>query len=224
MIKSILFDLDGTLFSFDECETIALQSSFKVYGKYLQKEELTKYKEINSDLWRKYEQGLLSRDEVLNNRFKIFLNEIDVDISPLQFSELYLYFLSGNFCLEYGALEVLLNLKEKYKLYVITNGVEMVQMKKMNGANLIRFFEDIFISESIGYNKPNIAFFDYCLKKIKCLPQECIVVGDSLSSDIQGGKNVGMLTCWYNPKKAYNDLEIIPDYEINMLTDLKNIL
>lgn len=166
MIKSILFDLDGTLFSFDECETIALQSSFKVYGKCLQKEELSKYKEINSGLWRKYEQGLLSRDEVLNNRFKIFLNEIEVDISPLQFNELYLYFLSGNFSLEYGALEVLLNLKEKYKLYVITNGVEMVQMKKMNGANLIRFFEDIFISESIGYNKPNITFFDYYLNKM----------------------------------------------------------
>ena len=224
MIKNILFDLDGTLFSFAECEKLALKSSFKVYGRKLEQKELDKYKEINSDLWKKFESGLITRNDVLQNRFKLFLKEINVDISPIQFSELYLYFLSGNFCLEFGALEVLLNLKEKYKLYVVTNGTEMVQMKKMTGANLINFFEAIFISENIGYNKPDVAFFDHCLSEIGCLPTECLIVGDSLSSDIQGGKNAGILTCWYNPERLFNELEIVPDYEIHVLTELNTIL
>lgn len=224
MIKNILFDLDGTLFSFDECETMALKSAFKVYGRNIVDTEVEKYKKINSDLWEKFELGLLSRDEVLKKRFELFLHEIKVDISSIQFGELYLYFLSGNFYLEYGALDVLLNLKEIYRLFVVTNGVEIVQMKKMNGANLTGFFEEIFVSESIGYNKPDLAFFEYCLSKMDCLPQECIVVGDSLISDIQGGKNAHMQTCWYNPEKKNNNLKIVPDYEIRMLTELNRIL
>lgn len=224
MIKNILFDLDGTLFNFDECENLALMSSFKVYGKKISNDVISIYKKINSNLWEEYEKGLISREDVLEGRFEFLFNNLKINISPKQFNELYLYYLSGNFCLEYGALEILLNFKNKYRMYVVTNGVEKVQMKKMSGANLLHFFEDIFISENVGYSKPDKEFFKYCLDQMKAEPSECIIIGDSLLSDIKGGKNANIFTCWYNPEGKTKNVDIIPDYEIRQLIELKKIL
>ena len=224
MIKNILFDLDRTLFNFGECETLALMSSFKAYGKKIDNDMILRYKGINSKLWEEYEKGLISREDVLQKRFELLFNSLNLCIPPKQFNELYLYYLSGNFCLEYGALEILLNFENKYKMYVVTNGVEKVQMKKMMGANLLHFFEDIFISEIVGYSKPDKEFFEYCLNQMKAEPSECIIIGDSLLSDIEGGKNANILTCWYNPERKPKSINTIPDYEIVQLIELKEIL
>ena len=201
MIKNILFDLDGTLFNFGECEKLALMSSFKAYGKKISNDMIFQYKGINSKLWEEYEKGLISREDVLQKRFELLLNSLNLCIPPKQFNEVYLYYLSGNFCLEYGALEILLNFKNKYKMYVVTNGVEKVQMKKMMGANLLHFFDDIFISENVGYSKPDKEFFEYCLNQ-----------------------NANILTCWYNPERKPKSINTIPDYEIGQLIELKEIL
>lgn len=223
-ISHVLFDLDGTLFNFEKCEHLALDSAFMVYGIELSDDKFAAYKEINSKLWEEFEKGLIERNDVLSKRFEIFLDSINMDIPPEQLNEMYLYFLSGNFFLEYGALDVLLKLHDKYHLYIVTNGVESVQLKKMAGANLFPFFDNIFISETIGYPKPEYSFFKYCLNKMNCLPEECLIVGDSLLSDICGGINAGMHTCWYNPFKKKNCSQITPDYEIEQLTDISIVI
>lgn len=166
----------------------------------------------------------MERDEVLSKRFEIFLESIKIDISPKQLSEMYLYFLSGNFYLEYGVLDILLKLHERYHLYIVTNGVEAVQLKKMNRANIFSFFDDIFTSEAIGHSKPEYSFFKYCLEKMKCFPEECLIVGDSLLSDISGGINAGMHTCWYNPFNKKNCSGIVPEYIITRLFDVSKVI
>lgn len=223
-ISHVLFDLDGTLFNFERCEHSALYSTFKVYGIELSSEKIDAYKEINSRLWEKFEKGLMKRNEVLLKRFELFLEYINIDISPKQLNEMYLYFLSCNFYLECGALDILLKLHDKYHLHIVTNGVESVQLKKIVNANIFQFFDNVFISETIGHQKPKLLFFKHCLEIMKCLPKECLIVGDSLLSDIYGGINAGMHTCWYNPFNNKNCSKIIPDYVINQLIDVSKVI
>lgn len=223
-INHVLFDLDGTLFNLERCEHSALSNAFKIYGIELNDEKFDAYKTINSRLWEKFENGSIEQNVVLSKRFEFFLKYISVNISSEQFNEMYLYFLSNNFYLECGALDILLMLYGKYHLHIITNGVKSVQLKKIIGANIFTFFDNIFIAETIGYFKPNLPFFKYCLKKINCLPEECLIVGDSLLSDIYGGINAGMHTCWYNPFNNKNCSGIKPDYIINQLSDISKVI
>ncbi len=223
-ISRVLFDLDGTLFDLKKCEKSALDSAFGVYGIELSNNQVKEYKKINTELWGQFEKGLIDRDEVLVKRFEILLKSIKIDISPEQLNEMYLYFLSGNFYLEHGAIDILLKLSDKYHLYVVTNGVEAVQLKKMNRANIFQFFDDIFSAETIGHQKPEYSFFKYCLEKMNCYPEECLIVGDSLVSDIGGGINAKMHTCWYNPFSKENFSEIIPEYVVYKLIDISKVI
>lgn len=224
MINNLLFDLDGTLFDFEKSETNALKSALKKYNIDLDDIQLNVYRNINSEKWELFEKGLISRDMVLQGRFIDFFKQMKLNISSSEFNEVYLNFLEDYCYLETGAYDILRKLKLKYNLYIVTNGKETMQLKKLFRSNLACFFNDIFISEAIGFSKPSKDFFDYCFKQIGCDASKCMIIGDSISSDILGGKNANIVTCWYNSKNKKNATNIIPDFEINNLRELSDIL
>ena len=124
-----------------------------------------------------------------------------------------------------GAEELLKHLSEKYRLYMVTNGTFSVQKGRIKSAGMRPYFKDIFISEEIGYDKPGKAYFDYCFSRISNFHREnTVIIGDSLTSDIQGGKNAGIRTIWYNPHQSQNTSEIQPDYEVNELSAIEDLL
>ena len=183
-----------------------------------------RYKQINLKYWKMFERGEIEREALLVARFKEFcglLNITNKDFSLL--NETYFHYLSSTpFEIE-GADEFLQKLSEKYNIYVITNGVKRVQTKRLSLVNITKYFKKIFISEEIGYQKPSIEYFEYVLKDLNLInKEEILVIGDSLSSDIQGGINAGIDTMWYNPKGLSSDLKYT--YQISNYDDFFKII
>lgn len=186
---------------------------------------LQRYHELNIAQWKLLELGKLTRKEVKLRRYKLLFEELGLERSPEKAVEIYEAYLGqGHYYIE-GAEEILRSLSEKYHLYIVTNGSISVQKGRIESAGLKNYVQDIFISEALGYNKPRKEYFDLCFDRIPNFCKEnTIMVGDSLSADIQGGKNAGLLTVWFNPENTVNDSSIVPDYEIAKLSQLKDVL
>lgn len=225
MIKTVFLDLDDTILDFHKSEREAIKSTLTHLGIDAKEEVLARYSEINKTCWERLERGEYTREEVLLNRFKLLFLELGLDTDPKIAKCEYEERLANTCHFVDGAIELLENLKGKYDLYITSNGTKRVQTKRLELADISKYFEEIFISEDIGANKPNIAFFERVFSKIKGFDKsKAIIVGDSLSSDILGGINAGILTCLFNPKKKPNATEIKPDYEINSLDQLTKLL
>ena len=222
--KTILIDLDDTLLDFQKSEDVAIRTTIKTLGVEPTDEVVATYKQINLKYWKMFERGEIEREALLVARFKEFcglLNITNKDFSLL--NETYFHYLSSTpFEIE-GADEFLQKLSEKYNIYVITNGVKRVQTKRLSLVNITKYFKKIFISEEIGYQKPSIEYFDYVLNDLNLTNKdEILVIGDSLSSDIQGGINAGIDTMWYNPKGLRSNLNYT--YQISEYDDFFKII
>ena len=226
MIKYILFDLDETLFDFPLAERLAISEVLESFGIEADERTVKRYSEINRECWDALERGELSRERIVVLRFERLLSELARhDISPEEAQARYLVALGSKHPFIDGAERVLADLSEKYKLYAVTNGLYAVQTRRIKDAKLDRFFKGYFISEEIGYSKPSREFFLGAFAQIPDFnPDEAIVVGDSLQSDILGAKNAGVKSCLYNPKKKENKTDIVPDYEIGALEELVALL
>ena len=116
-------------------------------------------------------------------------------------------------------------LSKKYRLFLASNGTASVQKGRMTSANLYRFFEKSFVSQEIGHNKPSREYFEAAFAMIPGFDKsKCLMVGDSLTSDIRGGINAGIKTCWVNPNHLPRRPDINPDFEIEYLHQLDNLL
>ncbi|MGE7835300.1 YjjG family noncanonical pyrimidine nucleotidase [Viridibacillus arvi] len=221
----ILFDVDDTLFDFSKSEKNALHKTFVEFGlpTGLADYEAT-YKEISMMLWRDLEQGLITLPKLGVERFKRLFHTHELEIHADKFSSVYLGYLGKEIHPIQGAVEVCDNLSG-CRLSIITNGFKDVQISRIGGSPLSNTFEHIFISEEIGFQKPEKGIFDYAFSKLQITDKEkVLIVGDSLTSDIQGGINYGIDTCWFNPHYKENKIGIKPTYEIHELTDLLNIV
>ncbi|MGF9978071.1 YjjG family noncanonical pyrimidine nucleotidase [Viridibacillus arvi] len=221
----ILFDVDDTLFDFSKSEKNALHKTFVEFGlpTGLVDYEAT-YKEISMMLWRDLEQGLITLPKLGVERFKRLFHTHDLEIHADKFSSVYLGYLGKEIHPIQGAVEVCDNLSG-CRLSIITNGFKDVQISRIGGSPLSNTFEHIFISEEIGFQKPEKGIFDYAFSKLQITDKEkVLIVGDSLTSDIQGGINYGIDTCWFNPHFKENKIGIKPTYEIHELADLLNIV
>lgn len=225
MIEFLLLDLDDTILDFHKAERIAIAKTIREFGVEPTDEVLARYHVINKWHWEQLEQGKLTRDQVLENRFGVLFSQLGVQADQTACARAYEKNLSiGHYFLP-GAEEALMRLKEKYRLFLVSNGTASVQKGRMTSANLYRFFEKVFVSQEIGYNKPAKAYFDGCFAQIPDFdPQRAIIVGDSLSSDIQGGINAGIRTCWVNPDHVPGRTDIVADYEIEALPQLEALL
>ncbi len=225
MIEFLFLDLDDTILDFHKAERIAVSKTFRCLGLEPTQEILARYHLLNQLHWQMLERGELTRDQVLVQRFGALFEELGVPINPVECARMYEGLLGvGHYFLP-GAEEALEQLRKKYKLYLASNGTASVQASRIKSAGLARFFQGIFISQEIGANKPTLEFFIRCFAKISNFDvRRAMMVGDSLTSDIRGGRNAGMATCWINPWGKPRDPEIPVDYEIPSLAQLPALL
>ena len=225
MIEFLLLDLDDTILDFHKAERIAIAKTIGDFGVEPTEEVLHRYHIINKWHWEQLELGKMVREEVLVGRFAKLFEELGVTVDPVAVARAYEKNLSiGHYFLP-GAEEAVDALHKKYRLFLTSNGTASVQKGRMTSANLYRFFEKVFVSQEIGHNKPAKAYFDACFAQIPGFdPAKALIVGDSLSSDIQGGINAGIKTCWVNPSHAPGKNGIVPDYEIEALSQLEALL
>lgn len=222
---TLLFDIDGTLLDFDKTEEKALLETFQEYG-YPYNEAIQKrYLAINKALWDSYEEGSLTREEVIYSRFQQLFQELKIDDDGIAFEDDYQKALGRGHDVIEHAMEVVTALSKNHSLHVVSNGVVETQYQRLEESYLKSLFQKIFISEEVGYRKPQIEFFDYCFDHIQEKDKSRIlIIGDSLSSDIAGGIQAGIDTCWFNPhnKPLHKKLEIT--YEIKDLRELYDIV
>ena len=226
MIKNILWDVDGTLLNFKESERVALSRCLERVGITPADDIVAEYSRINKKYWERLERNELTRDEVLLGRFVEFFDLIGKDVDVKKFEKSYQIALANVFFYCDDSLNLCKSLKEKgFSQYIVTNGVAFTQNKKLKDSGFDKVVDGIFISEEIGCPKPGIEFFRRVFARIPDFRhEETIIIGDSLTSDIKGGNNAGILTCWYNPygEKPPNNVKI--DFEIKNLWDVKKIL
>lgn len=226
MIKYVLLDIDDTLLDFGKAEAAAIKKTFERIGIPATDEVIARYSEINNAQWSALERGELTRQQVLVRRFDILFEELGITGVPSEMAQAsYEYLLGiGHYFID-GAVELLETLKDKYELYIVSNGTACVQDSRLASAGIAPYFKDIFISERIGADKPSREFFDRAFSRIEGFEREkAIIVGDRLSSDILGGINAGISTCWFNPKRLPPDPDIPADYEIHALNELPELL
>lgn len=225
MIKNILFDLDDTILDFKTAERMALSKALTTLGITPTYEIISRYSELNILQWKCLERGEISRAEVKLNRYRLLFDEFGIDVSPQLATSLY----EDNLCIGHyfidSAEETIKLLSESYNLYIVSNGTKRVQDSRIASAGIEDYFKGIFISEDVGVEKPSVKFFEYCFSKIADFsPDETIIVGDSLTSDILGGKNSGIKAIWFNSKNQINSTDIKPDYEISSHKELVELL
>ena len=225
MLEFLFLDLDDTILDFHKAEYIALGKTFRSFGLEPTEEVMARYSLINKAHWERLERKELTREEVLVGRFAVLFGEYGIEIDPEQCARAYEDNLSiGHYFLP-GAYEAVEALSKKYKLYLASNGTAKVQAGRLESANISHFFQEIFVSQEIGANKPDIAYFNGCFERIPDFDvTKSMIVGDSLTSDILGGIQAGMKTCWVNPTGKPVCPDIQPDYEIKALSQLEALL
>ena len=218
----ILFDADNTLLNFDAAESKALAETLVNYGIEPDAETVQTYRTINEELWRQLEKGQLRREKLMSERFTRFLKAIDAAGDGAEMNRYYLEQLSIHPDLASPeVLDVLRELSEVATLAVVTNGFQKVQSRRLAESGVENFLEDVFVSEKMDAEKPNRKIFDAALRALGVENREhVLMVGDSLTGDVQGGINAGLDTCWFNPHHQENPGKILPTYEISSLEEL----
>ena len=220
-----LFDADNTLLDFTRAEHEALCSCLARRGIPYSEKTLQLYSSINDGHWKCLERGETTRERLKVERFTDFFHAIGHDGDPSIMAHDYETTLSRQTFLLDGALELIKDLYGKCRLFIVTNGLISVQKSRFGSCALSPYFEKCFISEEMGCTKPEKIFFERVAENISgFLPSEAIVIGDSLSSDIQGGINAGLDTCWYNPNRKTPPPDMAITHCVHSLSDIKNIL
>lgn len=225
--KYLLWDIDGTILDFLAAEKAAIRTLFAKYkfGE-CSDEMLARYSAINVRYWQALERNEMTKPEILVGRFREFFEKEGLDVSKAEeFNADYQIALGDTVVFCDNSYELICKLKEKYVLAAVTNGTKIAQDKKLKMSNLDKVFDYVFISEEIGVEKPNKGFFDKVIETMELRdPSEALIIGDSLTSDIKGGNNAGIDTCWYNPKGNHCDREVTIKYTISNLWDIEKIL
>ena len=221
MIKNILLDMDNTILDFTRAERVAASKALAAMGIQPTDELLKRYHEINEDQWRLFELGELEREQVKVRRYELLFDEMGLGASPWETAKVYEGLLGiGHYFMD-GAVELLETLSGEYRLYLATNGTSKVQKSRISSSDISKYFHGIYISEDVGYNKPDIRYFEACFKDIPSfIREETVMIGDSLTSDIKGGINAGIKTVWFNYEGKSRDDSIVPDYEVHSLDEI----
>ncbi len=219
-IDTLLIDLDDTVFDFSKAEAVAIRGSFEDVGIEPTEDLLSAYSRINKEIWKELERGEITREELLVERFRRLYEERGIGLDPSVVANIYPERLSkGHFWLP-GARDAVIGLSKFCDVYIASNGTAWIQRSRIETSDLETLVKGIFISQEMGANKPSPLFFDGCLKTIKSPRSRCAMVGDSLTSDILGGKQAGLKTVWVNIHGAKPDGNIVPDVTVSSLTEL----
>jgi len=221
----LLFDLDDTLLDFHASEHYALGKVLQTVGLVFNQSHLAVYAKINRQCWDDFEAGKLPQDKINNLRFSRFLAALNLpNQDATQLGDYYLEQLTEKAVYMEGGQILLEEHAYPYQLGIITNGLKQVQRPKLIKSGLADYFKVIVVSDEIGMAKPQTAIFDHAFEKMGLPAKEkVLMIGDSLNSDIQGGINYGIDTCWYNFKQKENTTSFKPTYEITHLAALKTL-
>lgn len=221
----LLLDLDDTILDFRWSERQALTRTLETLGIPATEDTLNRYSRINKGCWERLERGEMTRSELMERRFELLFLELESSADYAAAAALYPELLSQGHRFLPGAQEALERLSKKYRLFLVSNGNAGVQAGRLDSANIRRFFENIFISQEVGVDKPAAAFFERCFERIENPDKaKTLIVGDSLTSDIRGGNNAGIATCWVNPRHLPRPEDLRIDYEIEALSQLEKLL
>ncbi|HBL40780.1 MAG TPA: noncanonical pyrimidine nucleotidase, YjjG family [Ruminococcaceae bacterium] len=224
MIRNILLDLDDTLLDFKAAEKQAVHRVLTQYGVAVTEEILQRYSQINDSQWKRLERGEITVDEVKVHRYELLFEELGVQANAAQVTKDYEGFLAAQHPVLPGARVMMEALFGRYRLYLVSNGTARVQNQRLDDSGFRRYFDGVFLSQDIGFNKPNPAFFDACFEQIEGFDKaQSVILGDSLTSDILGGNQAGICTVWYNPHgKTASGIQ--PSYQISSLTDFVKLV
>lgn len=222
---TVLFDADGTLFDFIRCEREALVLACRKNGVNIDEDGIKLYSKINEDCWKALERGEIDKESLRVKRFEDFGKAYGFSCNFDILSREYTDFLAEQNFLIDGAEEMLASLYGKCRMYIITNGIEYVQKSRFAKSPINKYFERLFISGEIGYEKPDVRFFDTVKNEIPDFDAaKTLVVGDSLTSDMKGGINAGLDCCFYSPTGNKEPSEMNIKYTVTKLSDIKEIV
>jgi 2-haloacid dehalogenase len=225
MIKYIFLDLDDTILDFPWAEGQAIRRTLLDFDIEPTEEICQLYHSLNWECWQRLERKEITREDLKVIRFQRLQEEMHIEGDPVAFAETYIGHLSQGHCFLPGAEETLRALQKDYRLFLATNGFPRVQYGRLDSAGIRDCFEKIFISQELDAYKPYREFFDRCFAQIPGFdPTQALMVGDSLNSDMKGGINAGIKTCWVNPHHRPERDGIHPDYQIDTLPELLPIL
>ena len=222
---TLLMDADDTIFDFPQCEYHALKNTLEFYGLAFSEEIYHKFSSINAKLWKKFEVNEITRSELRIQRFRELIEKCFVGFEEAEkLADKYVEKLSEQAILLDGAYQAVKELSKYYSIYIITNGLKPVQRGRFARTELTKFIRKLYISDEMNVQKPSKAFFEYVLNDIPEKDKsKILVVGDSLTSDMKGGKNAGLATCLYDPKNKTAMPYELCDYKITKLTDILKI-
>lgn len=230
MIRAVLLDIDDTLLDFDGYVKQSMRDGFAHFslGEY-DEEMFSVFKKINTSLWHRLENGEISFEELKRVRWSMVFNELGIDFDGVCFEDFFRKALYYSAIPVDGARDLLCYLSKRYPLYTASNGPYEQQMNRLKVGGLDSFFQGHFISERVGFSKPSYEFFDHCYCHVKAqipeiMPDEIMMIGDSLTSDMKGAKAYGMQTCYFDKKMAGNVACERYDYYVSNLSDMKEIL
>jgi len=220
---TFLFDADATLYDYDKAEAHALKAMFDYCGFNYSEDVRAKYREINTPLWEGYAKGEVSKEDLQVIRFARLFEEIGLQYDPSDFNDRYITELGKAAFLIDGAVEICEAITSCDKeIFIVTNGILATQEARIKHSLIEGYITDFFVSELVGYQKPDKRYFEYVFSRIPHVSKDKIlIVGDSLLADIAGGNRAGIDSCWFNEHKIENRSGISPTYEINSLHELR---
>ena len=223
--KTLIFDLDDTIFDFQKTEHRSLEVIFNSYNIPFEPQYIERYKKINLGLWHDLEHQKIERETLLNTRFSLFLESCGQVVDGALVERQYRALLNEGYDLLPHAHEVLGALKRQgYVLLAATNGTKVTQENRLKVTQIGQYFDDIFISEDLGVEKPHRAFFETIFQKHSLTNMnEILMIGDSVRADIFGASQFGIKTAWMNHLGRENT-NPIHDYELTCLSELAHIL
>ena len=224
--KFLLFDLDHTLLDFDAAEDVALTQLLKEEGVADIQAYKDYYVPMNKSLWKDLELKKITKKELVNTRFSKLFSHFGIEKDGIYLAEHYQFYLAQQGQVFSGAMELLDSLIDRgYELYAATNGITTIQTGRLEQSGIAPYFKEIFISEQLHTQKPDAAFYEKIGARIPNFDKDhALMIGDSLSADIQGGNNAGIDTIWYNPHHLENKTQAQPTYEVDSYQALLEIL
>lgn len=221
----LLFDADGTLFDYDAAEKSALERTFTQFALPMAPGTLDAYREINHQLWQALERQEITPESLRTRRFQRLFDAVGLRADVGRFSAAYLDHLATAAPLMAGAREVLAALRDRCRFAIITNGLRTVQRSRLARSAIRADIAALIISEEVGSAKPAAGIFDTAFAAMgQPSRSEVLMVGDSLTSDMQGACDYGIDACWFNPARQPRPVGLPVTYEIGRLTELIDLL
>lgn len=224
MYRAIFFDIDDTLLDFNEASYFAFYKSFEMLNLTIDDEGYQKFQAIDHDLWQAQKLGKITVNDVIDLRFQQLFSALKIQSDYAKIRDIFQTNLSLESTTRNGAHDILEYLNQKYQLYTASNGIFIMQESRLKRAELFNYFTDLFITDVIGYEKPDPRFFSACLSQAELTTDEILFIGDSLTADIVGATNYGIDACWYNPNRLFNDIDCDIRYTVESLSQLREIL